>query len=99
MARDLDDAGTLNGRAGASVFSIAAPTAGAAPGGGPDELLSASLAVCTTMTTRLQARRPKMPLSAVEVAVSYHHVRDGGRDSFERSINLEGTLGDEAAHN
>jgi putative redox protein len=99
VAGDLDDAGTLNGRVGASVFSIAAPTAGAAPGGGPDELLSASLAVCTAMTTRLQARRRKMPLSDVAVAVSYHHVRDGGCDCFERSIKLEGTPGDEAAHN
>jgi putative redox protein len=91
VAGDLDDAGTLNGRAGASVFSIAAPTAGAAPGGGPDELLSASLAACTAMTTRLQARRRKMPLSDVAVAVSYHHVREGGCDCFERSIKLEGT--------
>jgi putative redox protein len=100
VAGDLDDAGTLTGRAGASVFSIAAPTAAAAPrGGGPDELLSASLAACTAMTTRLQARRRKMPLSDVAVAVSYHHVRDGGFDCFERSIKLEGTPGDEAAHN
>jgi putative redox protein len=52
-----------------------------------------------TMTTRLQARRRKMPLSDVAVAVSYHHVRDGGCDCFERSIKLEGTPGDEAAHN
>jgi len=52
-----------------------------------------------TMTTRLQARRRKMPLSDVAVAVSYHHVRDGGFDCFERSIKLEGTPGDEAAHN
>ena len=96
VAGDLDGAGTLNGRAGASVFSIAAPTAAAAPrGGGPDELLSASLAACTAMTTRLQARRRKIPLSHVEVAVSYHHGGDGGRDSFERSIRLEGNLGDE----
>jgi putative redox protein len=27
---------------------------------------------------------------------SYHHGGDGGRDSFERSIRLEGKLGDEA---
>jgi putative redox protein len=54
-----------------------------------------SLAACTAMTIRLQARRRKIPLSHVEVAVSYHHGGDGGRDSFERSITLEGNLGDE----
>jgi putative redox protein len=55
-------------------------------------LLSASFAACTAMTIRLQARRRKIPLSHVEVAVSYHHGGNGGRDSFERSITLEGDL-------
>jgi putative redox protein len=68
---------------------------GPAAGANPYELLSASLAACTAMTIRLQARRRKIPLSHVEVAVSYHHGRDGGRDSFERSIRLEGNLRDE----
>jgi len=58
-------------------------------------LLSASLAACTAMTIGLQARRRKIPLSHIEVAVSYHHGGDGGRDSFERSIELDGNLGDE----
>jgi putative redox protein len=94
VAGDLDGAGTLNGRAGASVFSIGGPDGrgGAAAGANPDELLSASLAACTAMTIRLQARRRKIPLSHLEVAVSYHHGGDGGRDSFERSITLEGNL-------
>jgi putative redox protein len=94
---DLDGAGTLNGRAGASVFSIGGPDGrgGTATGANPYELLSASLAACTAMTIGLQARRRKIPLSHVEVAVSYHHGGDGGRDSFERSIRLEGDLGDE----
>src|SRR4029450_8829246 len=80
---DLDGAGTLNGRAGASVFSIGGPDGrgGTAAGASPYELLSASLAACTAMTIRLQARRRKIPLSHVEVAVSYHHGGDGGRDS------------------
>jgi len=97
VAGDLDDAGTLNGRAGASVFSIGGPDGrgGTAVGANPYELLSASLAACTAMTIRLQARRRKIPLSHVEVAVSYHHGGDGGRDSFERSIELDGNLGDE----
>jgi putative redox protein len=47
------------------------------------------------MTIRLQARRRKIPLSHVAIAVSYHHSGDDGRDSFERSIRLEGSLGDE----
>jgi putative redox protein len=98
VAGDLDGAGTLNGRAGASVFSIGGPdgSGGTAAGVNPYELLSASLAACTAMTIRLQARRRKIPLSHVKVAVSYHHGGDGGRDSFERSIRLEGKLGDEA---
>ena len=96
VAGDLDGAGTLNGRAGASEFSIGGPDGrgGTAAGANPYELLSASLAACTAMTIRLQARRRKFPLSRVEVAVSYHHGTDGARGSFERSIRLEGNLGD-----
>src|SRR5207248_1180139 len=97
VAGDLVGAGTLNGRAGASVFSIGGPDGrgGTAVGANPYELLSASLAACTAMTIRFQARRRKIPLSHVEVAVSYHHCGDAGRDSFERSIRLEGNFGDE----
>ena len=62
---DLDGAGTLYGRAGASVFSIGGPdgSGGTAAGANPYELLSASLAACTAMTIRLQARRRKIPLA------------------------------------
>ena len=97
VAGDLDGAGTLNGRAGTSVFSIGGPDGkgGTATGANPYELLSASLAACTAMTIRLQARRRKITLSHVEVAVSYHHGGDGGRDSFARSITLEGNLVDD----
>jgi putative redox protein len=97
VAGDLDGAGSLIGRAGASEFSVGGPDGRGrtAAGANPYELLSASLAACTAMTIRLQARRRKFPLSHVEVAVSYHHGGDGGRDSFERSIRLEGNLGDE----
>ncbi|MET4205039.1 hypothetical protein [Bradyrhizobium sp. LA6.12] len=58
-------------------------------------MLSASRAAYTAMTIPLQARRRIIPLSHVEVTVSYHHGGDGGRDSFERSIRLEENLGDE----
>jgi putative redox protein len=96
VAGDLDGAGTLNGRAGASVFLVGGPDGKGGPAGvNPYELLSASLAACTAMTIRLQARRRKIPLSHVAVAVSYHHSGDGGRDFFERSISLEGSLGDD----
>src|SRR5215471_5923008 len=96
-----DGAGTLYGRAGASEFSIGGPDGrgGTAAGANPYELLSASLAACTAMTIRLQARRRKFPLSHVEVAVSYHHGGDAGRDSFERSIRLEGNLSNEERAN
>jgi len=61
---DLDGAGTLNGRAGASEFPIGGPDGrgGTAAGANPYELLSASLAACTAMTIRLQARKRKVPL-------------------------------------
>jgi putative redox protein len=97
VSGNLDGAGTLSGRAGASVFSIGGPDGrgGTAAGPNPYELLSASLAACTAMTIRQQARRRKIPLSHVEVAVSYHHGGDGGRDSFERSVKLEGNLVDD----
>ncbi|MGK7062833.1 OsmC family protein [Bradyrhizobium sp. 1050_B9_N1_2] len=55
VAGDLDGAGTLNGRAGASVFSIGGPDSrGGTAAANPYELLSASLAACTAMTIRLQ---------------------------------------------
>lgn len=91
---NLADSDTLTGRAGTSEFRIGGPDGrgSTATGTNPYELLSASLAACTAMTIRLQARRRKYPLSHVEVAVSYHHGADGGRDSFERAITLGGDL-------
>src|SRR4051794_41796297 len=83
---DLDGAGTLNGRAGTSVFSIGGPDGrgGTAAGANPYELLSASLAACTAMTIRVQALRRKNPLFPVEGAVSYHHGGGGGRGPLQR---------------
>lgn len=95
MAGDLDGAGTLNGRAGSSVFSIGGPDGrGGTAGVNAYELLSGSLATCAAMTTRLQARRRRIPLSHADVAVSYHHAGDRGREGFERSVSLEGNLRD-----
>src|SRR4051812_5548385 len=97
VAGDLDGPGTLKGRAGASVFSIGGPDGrdGTAEGANPYELLSASLAACTAMTIRLQARRRKIPLSHVEVAVSYHHGGGGGRGPFQRPPRPRGKPGGE----
>jgi putative redox protein len=44
------------------------------------------------MTVRFQARRQKLPLERVEVGVSFHHGAQGDRDSFERTLVLEGEL-------
>jgi putative redox protein len=67
VAGDLDGAGALNGRAGGWESSVRGPDGkgGTAVGANPYELLSASLAACTAMTIRLQARRRKTPLSHV----------------------------------
>lgn len=92
VAGNLDGLGALTGRAGTSEFPIGGPDGkgGTASGANPYELLSASLAACTAMTIRLQAHRRKIPLSRLEVAVSYRHGANGGRDAFERAIRLEG---------
>jgi putative redox protein len=97
VAGDLTDSDRLNGRAGASDFAVGGPDGrgGTAPGANPYDLLSASLAACTAMTIRLQARRRKVPLTHVEVAVSYSHGVEGARDAFDRTIVLQGALSDD----
>ena len=94
---DLDGAGTLYGRAGASVFSIGGPdgSGGTAAGGEPLRVAKRSARRVHGDGDRLPARRRKIPLSHVAVAVSYRHGGEGGRDSFQRSIRLEGNLGNE----
>jgi putative redox protein len=74
-------------RVGTSEFAV-----GGQIGADPYELLSVSLAACTAMTLRFHALRRKYSLSHLEVAVSYHHGVDGGRDVFERVITLQGEL-------
>ena len=53
VAGNLNRDETLNGRAGASEFSIGGANGGAA-GANPYELLSASLAACTAMTIQFK---------------------------------------------
>jgi len=74
-------------------------------GPSPYELLSASLAACTSMTLRMYADRKQWPLDAVEVRVEHRkmHCEDCANpedrrskiDRFNRSVRLEGEL-DEA---
>src|SRR5262245_17889581 len=87
----LGGAGPLNGRAGASEPSIGGPD-GRGHGGGGEPLRAAerfARRVHGDNDTAAGEGR-KFPLSHVEIAVSYHHGGDGGRDSFERSIRLQG---------
>jgi putative redox protein len=44
------------------------------------------------MTVRFHAQRRKFPLERVEVGVSFRHGAQGQRDSFERTLLLEGEL-------
>ncbi|MEH2512554.1 putative redox protein [Nitrobacteraceae bacterium AZCC 1564] len=94
VASDPTNHGALVGRVGASQFPIGGPDAvgHVSPGPNPYDLLSASLAACTAMTVRFQARRQKIPLERVEVAVSFSHGPQGERDSFERTLVMEGEL-------
>lgn len=94
VASDPEKHGALVGHVGASEFPIGGPdgVGQVSPGPNPYDLLSASLAACTAMTVRFQAKRQKLPLERVEVGVSFHHGAEGGKDSFERTLMLEGNL-------
>jgi putative redox protein len=94
VASDPTNHGALVGRVDASQFPIGGPdgVGHVSPGPNPYDLLSASLAACTAMTVRFHARRRKVPLERVEVGVSFHHGAQGERDSFERTLMLEGEL-------
>jgi putative redox protein len=94
VASDPTNHGALVGYVDASQFPIGGPdgVGHVSPGPNPYDLLSASLAACTAMTVRFQARRQKVPLERVEVGVSFHHGAQGERDSFERTLVLEGEL-------
>lgn len=94
VASDPTNQGALVGHVGASQFPISGPDGigHISPGPNPYDLLSASLAACTAMTIRFQARVRKFPLERVEVGVSFHHGALGERDSFERTLVLEGEL-------
>jgi putative redox protein len=94
VASDPTHHGALIGHVGASEFPVGGPNGVGHVSAGPNpyDLLSASLAACTAMTVRFQAKRQKFPLGQVKVGVSFHHGAGGERDSFERTLVLEGEL-------
>jgi putative redox protein len=94
VASDPTNHGALVGYVGESQFPVGGPDAlgHISPSPNPYDLLSASLAACTAMTIRFQARRQKLPLERVEVGVNFHHGAQGESDSFERTLVLEGEL-------
>ncbi|CAN7755545.1 OsmC family protein [Rhizobium sp. LjRoot258] len=94
VASDPSNHGALVGHVDTSQFEIGGPDGlgQVAPGPNPYDLLSASLAACTAMTVRFQARRQKLPLEHVEVGVSFYHGVQGERDAFQRTLALEGEL-------
>ncbi|MBO4220833.1 OsmC family protein [Bradyrhizobium neotropicale] len=94
VASDPTNHGALVGRVDASQFPVGGPDGAGhvSPGPNPYDLLSASLAACTAMTVRFHARRRKFPLERVEVGVSFRHGAQGERDTFERTLVLEGEL-------
>jgi putative redox protein len=94
VASDPTNHGALVGYVGESQFPVGGPDGAGhvSPGPNPYDLLSASLAACTAMSVRFQARRQKLPLERVEVGVSFHHGAQGERDSFERTLVLAGEL-------
>ncbi|WP_454651007.1 OsmC family protein [Bradyrhizobium liaoningense] len=94
VASDPTNHDALVGRVDASRFLIGGPDGAGhvSPGPNPYDLLCASLAACTAMTVRFQARRRQLPLERVEVGVSFRHGPPGERDSFERTLVLQGEL-------
>lgn len=96
VATDPRRHGALVGHVGTSEFAVGGTDGIGQVSAGPNpyDLLSASLAACTAMTVRFQAKRQKWPLESVEVGVSFHHGAEGGKDTFYRTLVLHGDLDD-----
>ncbi|MCC8948042.1 OsmC family protein [Bradyrhizobium sp. Arg62] len=94
VASDPTNHGALVGHIGESRFPVGGPDGVGHISSGPNpyDLLSASLAACTAMSVRFQARRQKLPLERLEVGVCFRHGAQDKRDSFERTLVLEGEL-------
>jgi len=67
-------------------------SSGGAADPNPYELVSAALGACTTMSIRRYADRKGIPLERVEISVSHLRASTQARDSFVRTIFLDGDL-------
>lgn len=65
---------------------------GADRGFSPDDLLSASLAACTSITLRMYADRKNWPLESVDVSVQFDRDTETKTAKITRNIQLLGTL-------
>lgn len=86
----------LVGRVGPSTFLMGGSrdADGMTSGPNPYEMLSASLAACTTMTIRMFAERRKIDLGHIQVSVAHRRGAGGTRDVFDRVIILDGNISD-----
>jgi putative redox protein len=84
-------------RTGTGAFVVDEPVAAGGLGSGPNpyDLLGVALGACTAMTVRLYAERRGWPLGRVQVSVTHHRASLNARDLFERTIRLEGPLGED----
>lgn len=94
VASDPGKHGGLVGYVGSTEFPIGGldRLGQVSAGPNPYDLLSASLAACTAMTVQFHAQRRRLPLDQVKVGVSFHHGEKGERDSFARTLVLDGKL-------
>ncbi len=107
VARTYTDGFKTDVRAGRHTLVADEPRSvgGTNAGPSPYDLLSASLATCTSMTLHMYAAHKKLDLESVTVRVKHGKIHavdcedcesDSGRiDEFQRSISLQGDLSDQ----
>jgi len=107
VARTYTDGFKTDVRAGRHTLVADEPRSvgGTNAGPSPYDLLSASLATCTSMTLHMYAAHKKLDLESVTVRVKHGKIHaqdckdcesDSGRiDEFQRSISLQGGLSEE----
>jgi len=107
VARTYTDGFKTDVRAGRHTLVADEPRSvgGTNAGPSPYDLLSASLATCTSMTLHMYANHKKVDLESVTVRVKHGKIHaqdckdcesDSGRiDEFQRSISLQGPLSEE----
>src|SRR3954471_10649312 len=60
----------------------------------PSELMSASLAACTSITLRMYADRKHWPLETVDVHITFERNTGENATAIQRKITLTGALDD-----